>query len=315
MVDVHAPSALRDPEWPADIVVLERGWLSSNNVVILSHDEASVVDTGYVSHADQTVALIGAVVGSRPLRTVVNTHSHSDHVGGNASLQAAFAPEIWIPSGIWAAVQRWDVDALSYRPTGQHCAAFTATRAFSSAQRLELSGRSFEVIAAPGHDPHSVVLFDARDGILISADALWHNGFGVVFPELEGIHAFDDVENVLDQLSRLPVRWVIPGHGPPFADFDDAIGRARARLGSHRKDPARHARHAAKVLIKFRMLEWKSRRHIDVATWATGVPLLNEIHARYARTTNMLSWIHELLDDLVRSGALSMSGPMIIDGD
>jgi glyoxylase-like metal-dependent hydrolase (beta-lactamase superfamily II) len=38
------------------------------------------------------------------------------------------------------------------------------------------------VIAAPGHDPDSVMLLDRHHGVLIYADALRENGFGVVFP-------------------------------------------------------------------------------------------------------------------------------------
>jgi glyoxylase-like metal-dependent hydrolase (beta-lactamase superfamily II) len=42
------------------------------------------------------------------------------------------------------------------------------------------------VLAAPGHDPHMVMLFNRERGILISADALWEHGFGAIFPEIEG---------------------------------------------------------------------------------------------------------------------------------
>jgi glyoxylase-like metal-dependent hydrolase (beta-lactamase superfamily II) len=44
-----------------------------------------------------------------------------------------------------------------------------------------------------GHDPHSVILFEPVSRVLISADALWERGFGVIFPELEGVEAFDEV--------------------------------------------------------------------------------------------------------------------------
>jgi DNA recombination-dependent growth factor C len=43
---------------PPSLRVLERGWLSANNVVFLDGDEATVVDTGYVTHAAQTVELV-----------------------------------------------------------------------------------------------------------------------------------------------------------------------------------------------------------------------------------------------------------------
>ena len=114
-------------------------------------------------------------------------------------------------------------------------------------QALQAGRRRWHALAAPGHDPHSLVLFDDQTGVLISADALWENGFGVVFPELEGEDAFDEVARVLDLIESLGAHWVIPGHGAPFMTCNAALQRARRRLESFRSDPARHARHAAKV--------------------------------------------------------------------
>jgi glyoxylase-like metal-dependent hydrolase (beta-lactamase superfamily II) len=72
---------------PANVVVFERGWLSSNNILFVGEDETALVDTGYATHAEQTLALVGSALGSRPLDRVLNTHLHSDHCGGNAALQ------------------------------------------------------------------------------------------------------------------------------------------------------------------------------------------------------------------------------------
>ena len=43
---------------PRNLLVLERGWLSSNNVLFFEGDEAALIDSGYVTHAGQTVALL-----------------------------------------------------------------------------------------------------------------------------------------------------------------------------------------------------------------------------------------------------------------
>ena len=48
-----------------------------------------------------------------------------------------------------------------------------------------------------------MILFEPASGILISADALWESGFGVVFPEIEGTAAFDEVAATLDVIERL----------------------------------------------------------------------------------------------------------------
>ena len=126
--------------------------------------------------------------------TLINTHLHSDHCGGNAAVQREWAPDVRVPSGSLKAVQDWDEQALSYAPTRQRCERFTAQGSVRRARCCSIGERDWQVLAAPGHDPESVILFDARHGVLISADALWENGFGVVFPELDGAAAFDDVE-------------------------------------------------------------------------------------------------------------------------
>src|SRR5207237_217473 len=75
---------------PPTLRVFERGWLSSNNVLFLGREETALVDSGYATHAEQTVALVTHALGGRTLDRLVNTHLHSDHCGGNAALQATF---------------------------------------------------------------------------------------------------------------------------------------------------------------------------------------------------------------------------------
>ena len=43
---------------PENLLVLERGWLSSNNIVFLEGEQAALIDSGYVTQAQQTVALL-----------------------------------------------------------------------------------------------------------------------------------------------------------------------------------------------------------------------------------------------------------------
>ena len=98
----------------AGLRVFERGWLSSNNVLFLGDDShpSALVDTGYCTHADQTVALVRQALGSKPLARVINTHLHADHCGGNHALQTAFDCAIAVPSGEADKVDAWDEDAL-----------------------------------------------------------------------------------------------------------------------------------------------------------------------------------------------------------
>ena len=312
------------------LTVLERGWLSSNNVLIHpvpGESGAVLVDTSHVNHAAQTCTLVArtlARLGGVPLATIVNTHLHSDHCGGNAALQAAFGAPVLVAPGMAQAVRRWDMGRLTYLATGQRCARFEAAGELSPHAPLVAGARQWEVIPAPGHDPDSVMLFDRDHGVLISADALWGNGFGIVFPEVVGEPGFDDVQAVLDLIGRLPVRVVIPGHGAPFTDVADALARAQRRLDGHRTDPARHARHALKVLIKYHMMEEQRQPHADLLDWAAATPMLQALWDRHGRAlaASPRRWGEQVVDELLAGGALrraaagpdAAAGPVILDG-
>ena len=283
----------------------ERGWLSANNILLTDSESATLIDSGYVSHQDQTVALIAHALNGRPLDRLVNTHLHSDHCGGNAILQMQYpALKTFIPPGEAAAVQIWKESALSYEPTGQLCPQFKFDGLLQAGQTLRLANLDWQVMAAPGHDPHSVILFEPAHKILISADALWANGFGVVFPELEGISAFQEVADTLDLIESLQAEWVIPGHGAIFQDIDAALSNARKKLDGFVQNPEKHARYGAKVLLKYKLLELHQVEKSAFMKWATGIRYIQALHTMHASHLLVEEWVEELLLDLERSKAL-----------
>ena len=299
----------------AGLGVFERGWLSSNNVLVYDEAGATLIDTGHVNHAEQTLALVRHGLEGRPLARIVNTHLHSDHCGGNATLQRAFGAAVFVPEASAAAVRDWSTSGLTFDPSGQRCERFTLQGTTRAGDMIEAGGRRFEVIEAPGHDPQSTILFDADHGLLISADALWENGFGVVFPELEGEPGFADVAAVLDRIERLPVQLVVPGHGAPFTDVGAALARARSRLAAFVAEPRRHARHGAKVLMKYHLMEVREQPLDALLQWAEGTPLFMAVWQTYGRGEAPVArdWAELLSNELVGSGALGRRGTQVID--
>lgn len=301
---------------PSGINFFERGWLSSNNVLI--HDEATalLVDSGYWTHAQQTVALVRSVLIDRPLTALWNTHLHSDHCGGNAYLQEKFPLlQTYIPPGHASYVDEWDAEKLTYLPTGQHCPKFVRTHLLHDGDSFTVASKIWRVHTAPGHDPHSVVIFNESDRILVSADALWENGFGVVFPEIEGISAFNEVATTLDIIDKLNPRLVLPGHGSPFTDISGALSRARSRLRQFQSAPEKHASYAAKVLLKFKLLELQSTLLSEFLSWAESVSYLKLLHTQYATNSTFENWILILCQSLEKSGACSITQDRITNFD
>jgi glyoxylase-like metal-dependent hydrolase (beta-lactamase superfamily II) len=300
----------------ADYTVLERGWLSANNIVFTGGEQTAVVDTGYFSHRAQTIALIGSVLGGRPLDRILNTHLHSDHCGGNAALKAAYPmATIAIPPGHAREVASWDEERLSYVATGQRCERFMWDGLLEPGASVKLGAKDWRIYAAPGHDPHSVVLFEPQERILISADALWENGFGVIFPLIEGDQALDEVAATLSLIERLDPLHVIPGHGAPFDDAPRALANARSRLESFVRDPIKHGWYAAKVLIKYRLLAAQQLSRTELYAWADAVPYFHSLHAHAFADMPWRDWLHESIAALVRAGAARIEGDLLINQD
>ncbi|SNS10981.1 Glyoxylase, beta-lactamase superfamily II [Noviherbaspirillum humi] len=297
---------------PPTMRVFERGWLSSNNIVFLGRNETAIVDTGYVSHANQTLALVRHALGGRRLDRIVNTHLHSDHCGGNAALQRAYASRTTIPADEAGKVLDWDEEALTYRATGQQCERFGFDDTYAPGDVLRLGDLDWRALASPGHDPHSLILHCEQEGILISADALWENGFGIIFPELEGQPGFADARATLDLIAGLEVRLVIPGHGAPFTDIGTALKKAYAVLDYFEADPARNATKAAKVLLKFLLLDKKRIPLGEVPAMLAGMPLLRETNRRFiGKEMGALSeWV---VAQLVKAGAAAVEGDALVD--
>jgi glyoxylase-like metal-dependent hydrolase (beta-lactamase superfamily II) len=300
------------PVLPPDITVLERGWLSSNNILICGRGSTALIDSGYSTHAPQTRLLVESALSGRPLDVLLNTHLHSDHCGGNAALQGAYpALKTYIPPGLSEHVRTWDPHALTYTPTGQTCPQFGFDALLLPGTEIRLGDKLWQVHAAPGHDPHSVILFEPAARVLVSADALWERGFGVVFPELEGVDAFAAVGDTLDLIESLAPATVIPGHGPAFSSVETSLASARARLDSFVSHPEKHISYAAKVLLKFKLLEVQSLTLPAFIAWARATPYFMLIYNMHFSGLDFARWVESLIEDLIRSGAATRDGVMI----
>jgi glyoxylase-like metal-dependent hydrolase (beta-lactamase superfamily II) len=302
------------PDLLPGMQVLERGWLSANNILFTEGPETVMIDSGYCTHAPQTILLVETALGGRPLNLLLNTHLHSDHCGGNAALQARY-PDVktWIPPGQASQVAQWDPSALTYVPTGQLCPQFKFSGTLQAGSTLRFGAHDWQVHAAAGHDPHSVIFFEPENGILISADALWENGFGVVFPELEGTDAFAEVAATLDLIDSLQPKTVIPGHGPIFVFSPEILARARQRLDYFIKNPRKHAHHAVKVLLTFKLLEIQRQSLEDLIDWAETTPYFLQISTIFFSELSIRPWIEGLCAELVAAGVARAEGSLILN--
>jgi glyoxylase-like metal-dependent hydrolase (beta-lactamase superfamily II) len=299
---------------PDGMHVFERGWLSSNCILFDGGQTSCLIDSGYCTHSPQTLDLIASRLSARPLDFLINTHLHSDHCGGNAALQTHYPGlKTLIPPGQSDLVKAWDAVGLFYTPTGQSCPPFTFDQTLPVGSTLRLGNAQWEIHAAGGHDPHAVIFFEPVSRTLISADALWQSGFGVVFPELEGVEAFNEVATTLDLIERLKPRIVIPGHGSVFQYTPEVLTTARQKLDGFVKDPVKLARHGAKVLLKFKLLEKQKLPFSEFSEWAAHTPCLVLYQRKFFGGTDFASWVDRLCSELVKAGVAKREGNDILN--
>lgn len=180
------------------------------------------------------VAEIGRVVRRlTPLPvTVVNSHTHFDHVGGNhgftdvrnldlpfsrASARGEVGEELRAYARDTLAEDRV-CGPLPAGVTGRDYAlpTWTVSAHVRDGARLELGGRTLEVLATPGHTPDSLCLLDAENGLLLTGDTFYAGELYLWAPETD-VKAY---AASIDRLAALApgLKRLLPAHGPPVAD-------------------------------------------------------------------------------------------------
>lgn len=297
---------------PACIRVFERGWLSSNNILIDNGDACALIDSGYHAHAAQTLQLLARALGGKPLVRLINTHCHSDHMGGNAAVQRAYGCRTSIPAGEASAIAAWDDVTLMLSYTGQSAERFSFDDTLSAGDRLQLGGLDWEALAAPGHDMNALMFYSGAARILISGDALWENGFGLIFPELFGQPGgYAGTRATLEAIAGLDIATVIPGHGAPFGSVERSLETAFQRLDAYERDPAKLARHALKVMLSFSLMIQGRMELAGLPQFLAARPVYADINRRFLRLPEA-ELCEYLVRDLARAGALKLEDGWLV---
>lgn len=299
---------------PAGVRVIVRDWLNANQIILRQPGCNVVIDTGHVSRGHETLRALrdARYLGEEPLHWIINTHCHSDHMGGNALLARAWpGAAIAVPAGEAPVVGAWDTRRLLLDYAGQHAERFAISEILEPGACYEWGTLRWQAVPAPGHDQGALVFYCAQERLLISGDALWANGFGILLPDEPA--AIPGARSTLDALAKLDVRLVIPGHGPPFTDFAGAMERAWLRLEALAADERRMARSVLKALLTFTLLERRRLPLSALAEYFDSVPIYREYNALYFRSSPQ-ALVDLLVGELARAGAVHSSGAFLLPG-
>ena len=298
---------------PPQLHVFVRDWLSSNNILLKSPDGHVLIDSGYGRHARMTLQLLASArgLGDEPLSFLINTHCHSDHVGGNAAIARKYDCPIAVPAAEAPLVERWDGKALLYDYCDHQVDHFVAERVIPANSTHVWGDLEWIAHAAPGHDMGALVFYNAEHRILISGDALWEHGFGFVMPPEVDPAALPATRATLEMLANLEIRIVIPGHGEPFTDVAGALERARKRVDAFRVDSQRVARHALKVNLMFSLLDKQRMLLPELPAYMERVDIYREFNDLFFKLAP--ARLAELLvGELVKAGAARIDAGKLV---
>jgi glyoxylase-like metal-dependent hydrolase (beta-lactamase superfamily II) len=215
-----------------------------------------------------------------------------------------------VPAGEAPLLDAWDEHALILGVADQRAERFRYDDTLAPGAVFRMGDLEWQALAAPGHDPHALMFWAPEERALIAGDALWEDGFGVIFPALFGdTHALVDTRATLDSIARLDPRTVIPGHGTVFDRVVPALERAYSRLEGFERDLTRLARHAAKVMLVFALLQKRRMAIAALPAYCESVDILRHLNREFLGLAPeaMAAW---LVEDLERARAVKQK-----DGD
>ncbi len=192
--------------------------------LILGEKRALLFDTGLgVGRISTAVARLTSL----PI-TVINSHSHFDHVGGNAEFQEIWNRDLpFTQQNMRGETNVYSRDALASErlcgalPPGMSAESYSirpwkSTHTLRDGERVNLGGRELEVIFTPGHTPDSLSLFDRTNGLLFTGDSFYPGPIYLFTPETDFSAYAQSVRRLAGLQSQ--VKLLLPAHNLPIAE-------------------------------------------------------------------------------------------------
>ena len=175
---------------------------------------------------------------------VLNSHTHYDHVGGNAEFDRVLALDTPYTSANQRGFSHQELagevapDSFCHGPpagadtAGFHTRPWHPARVVADGDTVDLGGRRLEILGIPGHTPDAIALLDRTNGLLWTGDSYYDATIWLYVPETD----LDNYERSIARLAALApsVKRVLPAHNTASADpghlrlAKDAIRQVRS---------------------------------------------------------------------------------------
>ena len=202
----------------------------ANLVLVVGNEAAAVIDTGGSPAMGAAWQAAVRALTDLPIRYVIATHGHPDHLFGHAAFRgsgARFVGHARLPAAL---AGRGPTYAANMQRLGVASVAIPLVApdllvAPGSSLVLDLGGRELELRAwQTAHTDADLTVLDRRSGTLLAGDLVVVERLPVIDGSLTGWL------EVMTALARLPAQRVVPGHGPASVPWPEAVGAQRRYL-------------------------------------------------------------------------------------
>jgi quinoprotein relay system zinc metallohydrolase 2 len=189
---------------------------------IVGREAVAVIDTGGSARAGQLLRQAVRAVTGLPIRFVVNTHVHPDHIMGNAAF-VGDAPQFIGHRNLTRAIAARGEHYLrrlrdELGPAAEGTRLIPPTRTVDGMAEIDLGGRVLRLKTYPAaHTDTDMSVLDVPTSVLWTGDLLFINRIPVVDGSLKGWLA------AVSQLRDSGAARLVPGHGPPTAQLAAAF--------------------------------------------------------------------------------------------
>lgn len=211
----------------------------ANIGVIIGRDAVAVVDTGGSVEVGSKLLVAIRDITRKPIRYVINTHEHPDHIFGNAAFASdvTFVGHHNLPAEMTKRADHY-LQAFRDALTPEAIAKvriIPPTLLVWDETVLDLGARHLRLTAwtPAAHTNCDLTVLDEATGVLFAGDLVFLQHVPVLDGSIRGWL------NVLPRLARLPARLVVPGHGRLAPAWPDALAQEQRYLSVLANDARR----------------------------------------------------------------------------
>lgn len=279
----------------------------SANFALVHGPRPILIDSGFGSDSETTLRLVEeAGAHPRDLQCLANTHYHAAHNGGNAAFQregtriAANRPDAMMVNH---ATLKNSIGDYVNQPVEQ----YRVDIFLEPDMILETGTQRVHVLHTGGHTI-SHLSYLTEDGTFIAGGVLETRGHTLIIPFREGADAIYRHIDTLHMLTDpiIPIRRILPAHGPLITDAQEAIAGALDNLERWLDAPQDAAIYACRQLAAYHLMLTGPQPRSDFLTYLCEASWLYD-YAKYFFSSDAIDFATELLAVMHKNGDITES--------